>query len=73
MTAAGFFLTLSFCPYELIVRILGRKGAEFFGAEIFQEVIRAGDLLEPEIAFLAGNVRVQLFGQPPESCTNIFL
>lgn len=73
LTAAGFFFTLVFCPDELIIRILGRESVKFFGCEILQEVVRAGDLLEPEIAFLAGNIRVQFFGEPAESCANIFL
>ena len=39
---------------------------QLFGAEILQEVVRTGDLFEPEIALLAGNIRMQLFGEPPE-------
>lgn len=39
---------------------------KFFGAEILQEVVSTGDLFEAEIAFLAGNVRVKFFSEPPE-------
>ena len=60
LTAAGFLLTLTFCPDELIVRILGGDGVKLFGGEILQEVVRACDLLEAEIALLSGNVRIKL-------------
>ena len=53
-------MTLMFCPDELIVRILGGDGVKLFGGEILQEVVRAGDLLEAEIALLSGNVRMKL-------------
>ena len=66
LSAAGFFLTLMFCPDKLVVWIWGGECEQLFRRKILQDVVRASDLLEPEITFLAGNIGVQFFCESPE-------
>ena len=63
---SGFCLTLLLCSELLIDGVIRTERLELFSTKILQEVVCTGDLLEPEIALLAGNVRMQFFGEPPE-------
>ncbi len=62
----GGFLALVFCPDELEVGGVGGEGVKLFGCESLQEVVRAGDLLEAKVAFLAGDVWMEFLCESPE-------